>query len=77
MSQFKDCGWRVEVRAESPDPSVPSGGQLYAYATRNRTGGGWAVHHRDGSRVVVATRTEALLTLGRFMDDAQGGGDRS
>jgi hypothetical protein len=40
-----DLGGRIELRAESPDPSVPTGGRLIGYAESNDSG--WVVDFRE------------------------------
>lgn len=78
MSTVHSSVDRVEVRAKTPDPSVPGGGRLLGWAQR-RPDGRWHVETCDGRQATVDTRVEALLALTAMCDtvtpEEGGGGD--
>jgi hypothetical protein len=61
-----DLGYRIEIRAEAPDPSLPASGRLVAYAYRPADSDRWVMRHRDGREATAADRYQAagmLLSL--------------
>lgn len=72
-----DLGLRIEVRDQSPNPSVPGSGKLLAAAWQRVTNppgdpqSYWQVEHRDGRKLFVDTKIEAALKLSAMTDDQE------
>lgn len=59
--KITDRGNAIELRADSPDASVPSGGELVGYA--RKVGGLWKVMLRGGTEPMVCSKEDALAIL--------------